>query len=329
MRPTIARLTTGAILLLLAATLSVEAQPSGSVRRIGFLSGSSPEAARGFVEEFRRGLREHGYVEGQNIHVEYRWAEGKLDRLPGIIAELIRLRVELILAVASPAARAAHQATQTIPIVMVAVGNPVELGLAASLARPGGNITGFTSYGPDLTAKQLELLREAVPDMKRLAVLWTPANPLHPGTVRDLEELGRSRGIQIQPLKVVSPDDIEGAFRSAATGRAGAVWVVGDSMFIVHRARLAALAIDARLPTSFFWRGFVEAGGLMSYAPDFNRLYRQAATHVDKILKGAKPAEIPIEEPTKFELVINLRTAKALGLAIAPSLLLRADHIIE
>jgi putative ABC transport system substrate-binding protein len=326
-RPIVARLATVATILLVAAVLSVEAQPAGSVRRIGFLSPSSAEAARGFVEEFERGLRERGYVEGQNLHVEYRWAEGKADRLPGLVTDLISLRVELIVAQASPAARAAHQATRTIPIVMVGVGNPVELGLAASLASPGGNVTGFTSYGPGLTSKQLELLREAVPDMKRLAVLWTPANPLHPGTVRDLEELTRSRGIQIQPLKIVSPDEIDGAFRAAATGRAAAVWVVGDSMFIVNRARIATLAMNARLPTSFFGRVFVEAGGLMSYAPDLNHTYRRAAAHVDKILKGAKAAEIPIEEPTKFELVINLRTAKALGLTIAPSLLLRAEVI--
>jgi putative tryptophan/tyrosine transport system substrate-binding protein len=316
-------------LCLALAPLAAEAQQAGGVRRIGFLSPSSAETMRGFVEEFQRGLRERGYVEGQNLHVEYRWAEGKADRLPGLVTDLISLRVELIVVQASPAARAAHQATRTIPIVMVGVGNPVELGLAASLARPGGNVTGFTSYGPDLTAKQLELLREAVPDMKRLAVLWTPANPLHPGTVRDLEELTRSRGIQIQPLKIVSPDELEGAFRAAATGRAAAVWVLGDSMFSVNRARIAKLAMNARLPTSFFGRAFVEAGGLMSYAPDLNHIYRQAATHVDKILKGGKPAEIPIEEPTRFELVINLKTAKALGLAIPQTLLLRADQVIQ
>src|SRR5262245_59418050 len=232
--------------------LSAETQPPSSVRRIGFLSGNSSESTRGFVEEFRHGLRERGYVEGQNIRVEYRWADGKADRLPGLVADLISLRVELIVAVGSPSARAAHQATRTLPIVMVAVGNPVELGLAASLARPGGNVTGFTSFGHDLTAKQLELLREAVHDMTRLAAQWTPTNPLHPGTVRDLEELTRSRGIQIQPLKIENPDEIQGAFRAAAAQRAAAVWVVGDPMFAVHRARIAALAIDARLPTSFF-----------------------------------------------------------------------------
>jgi len=333
-RPTVPRMDRRHFLLTslagaIAMPLAAEAQPAGSVRRIGFLSANSPEASRGFVEEFRRGLRERGYVEGQNIQIEYRWAEGKSTRLPELVVELISLRVDLIVAAASPAARAAHQATRTIPIVMVGVGNPVELGLAASLARPGGNVTGLTSFGLDLTAKQLELLREAVPDMKRLAVLWTPTNPLHAATVRDLEELTRSRGIQIQSLKIVSPDEIEGAFRAAATGRAGAVWVVGDPMFSIHRARLATLAMDARLPTSFFGRVFVEAGGLMAYAPDFNRLYWQAASHVDKILNGAKAAELPIEDPTKFELVINLKTAKALGLTIPPSLLARADQVIE
>ena len=319
----------GLTLAQFAPALSVETRLASSVRRIGFLSGNSSESTRGFVEEFRRGLREQGYVEGQNIHVEYRWADGKADRLSGLVTDLISLRVEIIVAVGSPSARAAHQATRTLPIVMVAVGNPVELGLAASLARPGGNVTGFTSFGLDLTAKQLELLREAVPDMKRLAVLWTPTNPLHPGTVRDLEELTRSRGIQIQPLRIVSPDEIQGAFRAAATQRAAAMWVVGDPMFAVHRSRIATLAMDARLPTSFFGRQFVEAGGLMSYAPDLNHIYRQAATHVDKILKGAKPAELPIEDPTKFELVISLKTAKALGLTIPQTLLLRADQVIE
>ena len=314
---------------LFLAPLAAEAQPSGSVRRIGYLAPGWAEADREFLEELRRGLRERGYVEGQNLHVEYRQAEGKVDRLPGLVTDLIGLRVELIVARASAAALAAHQATRTIPIVMVAVGNPVELGLAASLARPGGNVTGFTSYGPNLTGKQLEHIREAVPDMKRLAVLWTPGNPLHPGVLRDLEELTRSRGIQIQSLKIVTPDEIEGALRAAATGHAAAVWVVGDAMFSANSLRIATLAMNARLPTCFFWRGFVEAGGLMSYAPDFNHMYFQTATHVDKILKGVKPAEIPIEEPTKFELVINLKTAKALGLTIPQSLLVRADEVIQ
>ena len=308
----------GLTLAQFAPALSVETQPASSVRRIGFLSGNSSESTRGFVEEFRRGLREQGYVEGQNIHVEYRWADGKADRLSGLVTDLISLRVEIIVAVGSPSARAAHQATRTLPIV--------------GSRRPpttSAVVTGFTSFGLDLTAKQLELLREAVPDMKRLAMLWTPTNPLHPGTVRDLGELTRSRGMQIQPLKIVSPDEIQGAFRAAATQRAAAMWVVGDPMFAVHRSRIATLAMDARLPTSFFGRQFVEAGGLMSYAPDLNHIYRQAATHVDKILKGAKPAELPIEDPTKFELVISLKTAKALGLTIPQTLLLRADQVIE
>ena len=205
----------------LATPLNAGAQLPGNVRRIGFVSASSPESSREAMEEFRRGIRERGYVEGQNIHIEYRWAEGKSTRLPDLVLELISLRVELIVAVASPAARAVHQATRTIPIVIVGVGNPVALGLATSLARPGGNVTGLTSSGLDLNAKQLELLREAVPDMKRLAVMWTPTNPLHQATVRDLEELTRSRGIQIQSLKVASPDEIEEGFRTAAPAARG------------------------------------------------------------------------------------------------------------
>ena len=303
----------GLTLAQFAPALSVETQPASSVRRIGFLSGNSSESTRGFVEEFRRGLREQGYVE----------------RFPELARELVQLKVDVLLTGVTAAIRFLKEATTTIPIVMVYSTDPVNNGFVASLARPGGNVTGFTSFGLDLTAKQLELLREAVPDMKRLAMLWTPTNPLHPGTVRDLGELTRSRGMQIQPLKIVSPDEIQGAFRAAATQRAAAMWVVGDPMFAVHRSRIATLAMDARLPTSFFGRQFVEAGGLMSYAPDLNHIYRQAATHVDKILKGAKPAELPIEDPTKFELVISLKTAKALGLTIPQTLLLRADQVIE
>ena len=312
-----------------AAPVAAEAQQPGGIRHIGVLSASSPESSREAMDEFRRGLRERGYVEGQNIQIEYRWAEGKATRLPELALELISLKPELIVAVASPAARAVHEATRTIPIVIVGVGNPVALGLAASLARPGGNVTGLTSSGLDLNAKQLELLREAVPDMKRLAVMWTPTNPLHEATVRDLEGLTRSRGIQIQSVKIVSPDEIEGGVRAAAAGRAGAVWVVGDPMFFIHRTRLATVAIDVRLPTSFFGRGHVEAGGLIAYAPDYNRLHWQAASYIDKMLNGAKAAELPMQDPTKFELVINLKTAKALGLTIPPSLLARADQVIE
>jgi len=313
----------------LAAPRAARAQQTGSMHRIGFLSGSSFEGAKALVEEFHRGLRERGHVEGQSIHIEYRWAEGKSDRLPGLVAELISLKVELIVAAASPAARAAYQATRAIPIVIVGVGNPVQLGLAASLARPGGTVTGLTSYGPDLTAKQLELLMQAIPEMKRLAVLWTPANALHAGALRQLEQLTQSRRVQMQPLKIVGPEDFQDAFRSAAVRGATAVWVVGDPMFLLHPAELAKFAMEFRLPTSFFGRAHVEAGGLMAYGPDSRHMYRQAATYVDKILKGAKPAELPIEEPTKFELVINAKTAKALGLTIPPSLLLRANQLIE
>jgi putative ABC transport system substrate-binding protein len=313
----------------LTAPLAVAAQPAGKVYRLGFLSGGSLALTKPSLEEFRQGLRELGYVEGKNIVIEDRWADGKQDRLPELAADLVRLKVDVIVAAISPAARAAHQATRTIPIVMIGVGDPIGLGLAASLARPGGNVTGTASYGPELAAKALGLLKEAVPSLKRVAILWTPDNPLHGSVFKDLEAPARSLAIELYPLKIVSPEDFEGTFSTAVTKHASAVWVLGDPMFSVHQARIAALAAKARLPTMFFTRGHVEAGGLMAYGPDFPHMYRQAAAHVAKIVNGAKPADLPIEQPTKFELVINLKTAKALGLTIPPSLLLRADRVIE
>lgn len=212
---------------------------------------------------------------------------------------------------------------------MVAVGDPVGLGLAASLARPGGNVTGLASSGPELMTKQLQLIKEAVPDLKRLAILWNPSNPLHARGLKDLEGVARPLSIQIQPLRIVGPEDFEGAFRDAVTDRAAAVWVFGDPMLNSHRVPLAALALNARLPTMHFARANVEAGGLMSYAPNWLHEYRRAAAYADKIVKGAKPAELPIEQPSKFELVINMKTAKALRIAISPSLLLQANEVIE
>jgi putative ABC transport system substrate-binding protein len=314
---------------LLAAPLAGEAQPARGTHRIGFLDGGSAGPSAPIVEQFRQGLRELGYTEGQNIVIEYRWAEGKPDRLPELAADLVRLKVDLIVAPISTSAQAAHQATRTIPIVMIGVGDPIALGLAASLSRPGGNVTGTASYGPELVGKNLELLKDVVPDIKRVAIFWTPGNPAHVQSLKDLEEPGRLLAIQVLALKIVSPDDFEGAFRTAVTERAAAAWFFGEPMFIIHRARIATLALNARLPTMFLVRRHVDAGGLMSYGPKFADLYRRAATYVDKILKGAKPGDLPIEQPTTFELVINLKTAKALGLTIPPALLLRADEIIQ
>jgi len=308
---------------------AAEAQPATGTHRIGFLAGGSPGSSAPLVEEFRQGLRELGYAEGQNIVIEYRWAEGKLDRLPELAADLVRLKVDLIVAPVSTSAQAAHQATRTIPIVMIGVGDPVALGFAASLSRPSGNVTGTASYGPELVGKNLELLKEVVPGIKRVAVFWTPASPAQVRSLQDLEGPARLLAIEVRTFKIVSADDLEGAFRSAVTEGAAAVWVFGDPMFITHRARLATLALSARLPTMFLVRQHVEAGGLMSYGPKFSELYRRAAAYVDKILKGAKPGDLPIEQPTRFELVINLKTATALGLTIPQSVLLRADELIQ
>ena len=314
---------------LLAAPLAAEAQQAGRTHRIGFLAGGSPGSSSPYVDVFLQGLRELGYVEGQNIVIEYRWADGKSDRLPELASDLVRLKVDLIVASVSNSAQAAHEATRTIPIVMIGVGDPIGLGLATSLSRPGGNVTGTASYGPELVSKNLELLQEVVRDMKRVAIFWSPANPLHARVLKDVEGQARSLGIQVQPLRIVSRDDLEGAFRSAATEHAAAVWVLGDPMFGVQRARIATLALNARIPTMFLVRQHVDAGGLMSYGPKFAELYRRAATHVVKILKGAKPGDLPIEQPTTFELVINLKTAKALGLTIPQLVLLQADEVIQ
>jgi len=313
----------------LAASLGARAQQAGKVYRIGILTSGSADSTAPIVEAFREGLREVGYAEGRNIIIEYRWAEGKMERLPELAADLVGRKVDVIVTISPPSAQAAHQATRTIPIVIIAVGDPVALGLAASLSRPGGNVTGFASYGPELVGKQLEFIKEMIPGIKRVAIFWAPANVNHARGLKDLEGPARLLAIQILPLRIVSPADFEEAFRTAVTERAGAVWIFGEPMFTLHRARLATLALDARLPMMSLVRQLVEAGGLVSYGPAFIHHYRGAATYVDKILKGAKPGDLPIEQPTKFELVINLKTAKTLGLTLPPSLLLRADQVIE
>jgi putative ABC transport system substrate-binding protein len=263
------------------APLAAEAQQAGRVHRIGFLAGGSPGSSAPNVAQFLQGLRELGYAEGQNIVIEYRWAEGKADRLPELAADLVRLKVDLIVAPGSTAAQPAHQATRTIPIVMIGVGDPIALGLVASLSRPGGNVTGNASYGPELVGKNLELLKEIVPNIKRVAVYWTPANPAHVRSLKDLEVPARLLAIQVVPLKIVTADDFEEAYRIAATERAAAAWFFGDPMFALHRARVTTLALNARLPTMFFTRDHVDAGGLVSYGPLFADLYRRAATYVD------------------------------------------------
>ena len=262
--------------------------------------------------------------------IEYRWAEGRFDRLPDLAAELVRLKVDIIVALATPAAAAAKNATETIPIVMIGVGDPAGIGLIASLARPGGNVTGLSfSVGPEIIGKGLELLKETVPKVRRVAILSNPANPAQPLAMREVNVAARSLGVQLQLLEARGPNEFDGAFAAMAKERVGALLVVADGLFILHRTRLADLAARSRLPAIYGYREHVEAGGLMSYGSSLRDLWRRAATYVDKILKGAKPADLPVEQPTKFELVVNLKTAKALGLTIPQSVLVRADEVIQ
>jgi len=311
------------------APLAAEAQPPGKVYRMGYLYSGSATSSPRAPEAFREGLRELGWVEGRNIVIDYRFAEGRFDRLPDLAAELVRLKVNVIVAWPTPPAIAAKNATGTIPIVMIGVGYPIELGLIASLARPGRNVTGLSFNVGEEIGKGLELLKETLPKVRRVAILSNPANPGHAPAVSIVKAAARSLGLQLQLLEAREPNQLEGAFAAMAKDRVEALLVVTDSMFIFQRARLADLAVKNRLPAMFGVREFVDAGGLMSYGVSVPDLMRRAATFVDKILKGAEPADLPVEQPTKFELVINLKTAKALGLTIPPSLLLRADQVIE
>ena len=310
--------------------LPADAQPTGMVHRIGYLASGSSSAAAAVIEAFRQALRELGWVEGRNIVIDYRFAEGRFDRLPDLAAELVRLKVDLIVAAPTPAAVAARNATATIPIVMINVGDPVGLGLIASLARPGGNVTGLSfSVGLELFGKQLELLKETVPKVRRVAILSNPGNPSHALAISNIKVAARSLGVQLQLLEARGPDGLDAAFAAMAKERVGALLVVSDTMFGIHRARLADLAAKNQVPSMHGTRQNVEAGGLIYWGPNFPDQWRRAATFVDKILKGAKPADLPVQQPTKFELVINLKTAKALGLTIPQSLLLRADEVIR
>ena len=306
------------------------AQPTGRVYRIGILSGGSAMTSRRFPEAFKEGLRELGWVEGQNIVVETRFADGKLDRLADLAADLVRLKVDVIVAGPSPSARAAKNATATIPIVMTGVGFPDELGLVASLARPGGNVTGVAfSVGPEIFGKGLELLKEVAPKLRRVAILSNPRNPGHTVAIRNVKDAARSLGLQPLFMETVGPEELDGAFTAMARERVAALLVVTDPLFVAQRAQVADLAARIRRPAVYSVREFVEAGGLMSYGPSLIAQYRRAAVFVDKILRGTKPADLPVEQPTKYELAINLKTAKALGLTIPDSLLQRADELVQ
>jgi putative ABC transport system substrate-binding protein len=315
-------------IFLLVAPLAAEAQAPAKVPRIGFLSTTSRTEDPRF-EAFLQGLRELGYVDGQNIAIEFRFVEGRPERLPALAAELVRLKVEVIVAAGPAATEAAKQATSTIPIVFAVSGDPVAVGLVASLARPGGNITGLASIAPEVVGKQLELLKEVAPKISRMAILQNPSNPGHPVVVRQAEGAARVLGLQLHIVQARTPSELEAAFATMRSQRVGGVLVVRDAMVFAQRRQIAALAAKSRLPAVYGFRENAEAGGLMAYGASIPLMYRRAATYVDKILKGAKPADLPVEQPTKFELVINLKTAKALGLTIPPSLLGRADEVIQ
>jgi putative ABC transport system substrate-binding protein len=278
---------------------------------------------------FREGLRELGYVEGQNIKIESRWAEGNYDRLPGLAADLVRLKVDVIVTYGTPASQAAKRATGTIPIVMAAIIDPVASGLVTSIARPGGNLTGQSMMSPDLVAKQLEILKEAVPKVSRVAVLWNPANAGNAPQVRHAQDAAGALGVRLQSLGAKGPSEIDSAFTAMTSEQAGAVIVLVDAMLQENRTRITDLAARNRLPAVYGLSEYAEAGGLLAYGPNRLGMFRHAVTYVDKILKGAKPGDLPIEQPQTFELIVNLKTAKALGVTIPPSLLQRADQVIE
>ncbi|MEO5590885.1 MAG: ABC transporter substrate-binding protein [Gemmatimonadaceae bacterium] len=320
--------TRGVALGLLAAPLAARAQLAGRIYRIGYLSNGSSTGS--YPEAFRQGLRELGWQEGRNIVIDYRFAEGRSDRLADFAAELVRINVDIIVATPTPAAAAAKDATKTIPIVIISVGDPVGLGLIASLARPGGNVTGLSySVGLETVGKQLGLLKETVPKLRRVAILSNPGNPSHVLAIGEAKVAARSLEVQLQLLEARGPNEFDGAFAAMVKERAEALLVMSDSVFNLHRTRLADLAAKNYLPSMYGLRDNVEAGGLMFYGPRLADHYRHAATFVDKILKGAKPGDLPVEQPTKFELVINRKTAKSLGLTIPPSLIGRADEVIQ
>jgi len=315
--------------LLLAVAVKAEAQQPAKVPRIGYVSATSPSANVGRIEAFRQGLRELGFVEGKNIVIEWRYAEGKFDRLPALVAELVRLKVDVIVTSGPQATRVAKEATSTIPIVMSQDNDPVGNGFVTSLARPGGNITGLSILSPELSGKQLELLKEIVPKLARVAVVGDSNEPGNAQALKEVELAAETFKVQLQYVDVLNLEDIEHSFQSASKQRAGAVLVLNSPNFSSHRKEVVNLAAKNRLPAMYFRSDFVEDGGLMSYATNFIDLSRRAATYVDKILKGTKPADLPVEQPKKFELIINLKTAKQIGLTIPPNVLVRADKVIK
>jgi ABC-type uncharacterized transport system substrate-binding protein len=314
--------------MLFALCLPVQAQQAAKVPRIGFLFAGPPSALQDRVEAFRQGMRERGYVEGKNILVEYRYGDGKLDRLPALASELVQLKVSVIVTGGSQATLPAKAATSTIPIVMAQDNDPVGSGFVASLARPGGNITGLSNLTAELAGKQLEFLKEIMPKLSRLAVLRDLTEPGDPKAVKGTESAAKAFRVQLQYMEIQGPTEIDTTFRAGGK-RADALLVLPSAIFNSHRKQIVDLATKSRLPAMYYRAQFVEDGGLMTYGVDILDLYRRAAVFVDKILKGAKPSDLPIEQPTKFELVINLKAAKQIGFTIPPNVLARADRVIR
>ena len=312
-----------------ATPLAASAQEARKLPRIGFLGNSTATLEANLVGPFRDGLRDLGYVEGRSILIEYRWAEGNDERFPSLIAELIALKADVIVTAGTPAALAVKKATASIPLVMVAVGDPIGTGLVASLGRPGGNATGLTSIAPELEGKRLELLKEVLPKVSRVAVLWNPANAYQIGSEKEVQAAAKVLHILVASLPVRNRAELGNALAAIPREHADAVLVLADRLFLHNRERIADFVITNRLPAMNAYRELVEAGGLISFGPSYAVMHRQAATYVDKILKGAKPADMPVEQPAKFELVINLKSARALGITIPQSVLARADEVIQ
>jgi ABC-type uncharacterized transport system substrate-binding protein len=317
------------IVVVLGAGAAAQAQQTGKIPRIGFLSPFSPSATAVWLQAFRQGLRDLGWVEGKNITIEYRYAEGKSDRLPDLAADLVRLKVDIIVASVNTDALAAKNATREIPIVVASAGDPVAMGLVKSLAQPGGNITGLSQISPELSGKRLELLKEIVPKLSRVAVLWNPQGTTSPLSWKEIQLPARALRIQLHSLEVHNANNLESAFKEAIKARSRALAIMPDPLFAGNLKRIADLAAKSRLPSMFHLTEFVDSGGLVAYGVDRSDQFRRAATYVDKILKGRTPADLPVEQPMRFELVFNLKTAKQIGLTIPPNVLVRANRVIR
>jgi putative ABC transport system substrate-binding protein len=312
-----------------AGPLAARAQPAGKIYRVGFMGNSTADLEANLVGPFRQGLHDLGYEEGHNLVIEYRWADGDYDRFPALVAELLALNVDVIVTAGTPAALAVKNATTTVPLVMVAVGDPVGTGLVASLARPGGNATGLSSIAPDLEGKRLELLQEVIPALARVAVFWNPLNPFHAISLQHARNAAKVLHIELHAVAVRTTDELKDGFANVIKQRPEAILVLADRVFLHDRTLMMDFAAQHHLPGVYPYRELVVAGGLMSFGPNYADMHRRAARFVDKILKGAKPADLPVEQPTRFEFIINLKAAKALAIDVSPIMLARADEVIE